>query len=210
MHGGCYEGAPFSPVPAMYHRIRPYFSRHEPSLHWRIHVKATAGAVLGVMVVGGLAAWTELPLLMAPLGATALLIFAHPRLPGAQPINVFMGYLLGAIFSSLAEMILPGAWWMAALAVGATMLAMLVLRVTHPPAAAIPLVIAASYLEPPILFGVMFAACLVLCVVAIIWHRLPPRQIYPLPRHKHVDVEDLLRPGAVQSSAEAKAAQGNG
>lgn len=168
----------------MYNRLRPYFSRHEPHLHWRLHFKATAGAVIGVMVVGGLAAWTQLPLLMAPLGATALLVFAHPRTPGAQPLNVFMGYLVGAIFASLIEMLAPGLWWMAALGVGAVMLTMLLLRVTHPPAAAIPLVIETSHLDAPTLFAVMFAGCVVLCLIAMAWHRLPPSQTYPLPRLK--------------------------
>jgi len=166
----------------MYNRLRPYFSRHEPATPWRLHVKSTAGAVLGVLAVGGLAAWTELPLLMAPLGPTALLIFAHPRTPGAQPVNIFMGYLLGAVFASLMDMLAPGLWWTAALAVGGVMLTMLMLRVTHPPAAAIPLVIETSHMAAPVLFGVMFAACVVLCAFAMLWHRIPPRQAYPLKR----------------------------
>src|SRR5262249_49514377 len=172
------------PAAPMYNRLRPYFSRHEPHLHWRLHFKATAGAVLGVMAVGGLAAWTQLPLLMAPLGATALLVFAHPRTPGAQPLHLFVGVLTGPVGGSLMEMLVRGLWWTAALAVGAVMLTMLLLRVPHPPAAAIPLVVETSHMNAPTLFAVMFAGCVVLCVVAIVWHRLPPSQNYPLPRLK--------------------------
>lgn len=165
----------------MYNRIRPYLSRHEPRGHFHLHFKSTLGAMLGVLAVGGLAAWTALPMLLAPLGATALLLFSQPRMAGSQPINVFLGYLVGTAFACLVEATAPGSWWAAALGVGATMLVMLSLRITHPPAAAMPLVMQTSHLPLPTLFAVTLAGCVVLFALAMIWHRLPPRQAYPVP-----------------------------
>ncbi|GHA25659.1 hypothetical protein GCM10007989_21690 [Devosia pacifica] len=134
---------------------------------------------MGVSLVGGLSAWSGLPMLMAPLGPTALLIFAQPGSPTAQPISVFGGYFIGAVVASILEVMFPGLWWVATISVGIVMLAMLMLRVTHPPAAAVPLVVFSGPIPPIVLFGVMLAACVVLTALAILWHALPPRIAYP-------------------------------
>jgi len=164
----------------MYRHIRPYLSRHEPRGHFHLHFKSTLGAMLGLLAVGALAAWSGQPLLLAPLGATALLLFAHPKTPTAQPVNIFLGYLVGTVFASICEAMMPGSWWAAGFGVGGAMLVMLSLRITHPPASAMPLLMLTSHLPAVTLFMVVLAACLVLFTLAMIWHRLPPRQIYPL------------------------------
>lgn len=157
-----------------------YISRHEPRASWRVHLKSTAGAALGVTLVGGVAAWSGLPLLMAPLGPTALVMFAQPHSASAQPVPIFAGYFIGAVFASIMEVAFPGAWWAATLAVGLVMLIMLTARVTHPPAAAVPLVVYSSPIAPQVLFVVMLAACILLTGLAIVWHRTSPRITYPL------------------------------
>lgn len=145
----------------------------------RLHLKSSLGAAIGVSLVGALSAWSDLPMLIAPLGPTALLLFAQPDSASSQPVPVFGGYFIAAVLASIAEIGFPGAWWAASLAVGLVMLAMLLLRVTHPPAAAVPLVLLSSPIHPPVLFAVMLAACIMLTGVAIAWHRLPPRIRYP-------------------------------
>lgn len=159
--------------------ISRLLARHDPRTNLVMHLKAAAGAMFGVTLVGGLAALTSLPLLMAPLGPTSVLMFAQPSNASAQPANVFGGYFIAAVFGAAAELLMPGVWWAATLAVGLAMALMLVLRVTHPPAAAVPLVLLASPMEPLVLFGIMFASCLLLVAIAILHHRLPPRSVYP-------------------------------
>lgn len=156
-----------------------YLIRHDPRGHWHQHLRSTIGAVIGVGLVGGLAAWTGLPLLMAPLGPTALGLAAHPESSAAQPINIFGGYFIAAVMASIAELALPHAWWAAAIAVGVVMLVMLVARVNHPPASAVPLAVFASPMAPHVLFGVMLAGCVCLVAVATLLHRIPPARRYP-------------------------------
>lgn len=141
--------------------------------------KAVVGALSGIALVGGLAALTGLPLLLAPLAPTALLLFGHPEVPAAQPINIFAGYFIAALFAAASEVLFPGLWWAAIVAVSAVMALMLVLRVTHPPAAAVPLVTLALPQPPLLLFFVMFVGCVVLVLVAVVHHRLPPASPYP-------------------------------
>jgi CBS-domain-containing membrane protein len=163
----------------MLRHFRRFLTRHDPMHHWRSHLKSTGSAVLGLAAIGGLAAWTGLPLLMAPLGPTALALSAHPDSPSAQPINIFAGYFIAAVVASGAQVLLPHAAWAAAITVGVVMLVMLLLRVNHPPAAAVPLAVFASPIAPQTLFEALFAGCVCLVAVAMVMHRIPPRARYP-------------------------------
>lgn len=163
----------------MRRHIRSFTARHEPSGQFLSHVKSGSGAVLGMSLVGGLSSLTGLPLLIAPLGATAVLLFGQPASPLAQPINIFGGYLLATIVGVSAMLLFPGAWWAAALAVGIAIALMLMLRVTHPPAGALPLVATASPFQGPTLFVVVLIGSVSLVGLAILHHWIPPRVQYP-------------------------------
>ncbi|PSJ61129.1 HPP family protein [Kumtagia ephedrae] len=165
----------------MRRHFRSFTARHEPGGQFVSHLKSGAGAVLGIGAVGGLATLTGLPLLIAPLGATVVLLFGHPASPLAQPINIFGGYLLATILGVAAALAFPGLWWVAAVAVGAAIAGMLMLRITHPPAGAIPLVALASPLQSTSLFITVFVSCVSLVGLALLHHRLPPRIQYPRP-----------------------------
>ncbi len=159
--------------------FRHFLVRHEARQPALLHAKSVAGALVGIGLVGSLAALTHLPLLMASLGPTAVLIFAQPNNPSSQPINVFGGYFVAAVFAVLAELLFPGIWWAATTAVALAMAIMLWFRITHPPAASVPLVLLGSPMEPVPLFGIMLAGCVVLTALALLMHRLPPRMVYP-------------------------------
>lgn len=165
----------------MRRHIRHFIARHEPSGQFLSHLKSGAGAAVGIGAVGGLSAATSLPLLIAPLGATVVLLFGQPASPLAQPINIFGGYLLATILGVVAAIAFPGIWWVAAIAVGVAIVAMLVLRITHPPAGAVPLVAMTSPMQSASLFLTILVACLSLVSLALVHHRLPPRVSYPRP-----------------------------
>lgn len=165
----------------MRHHIRTFTARHEPTGQFASHVKSGLGAVLGIGAVGGMATLTELPLLIAPLGATAVLLFGQPASPLAQPINIFGGYLLATIVAVAAALAFPGVWLAAAVAVGVAIAVMLAMRVTHPPAGAVPLVALAAPTQSASLFVTILLACISLVSLALLHHRIPPRVQYPRP-----------------------------
>lgn len=173
----------------MHPLLSRYIARHEPRHDWRVHAKSVSATTLSVTLIGGLAAATGLPLLLAPLGPTALLIYGQPMSSGAQPINVFAGYLIGTVIAVLAMQVVPEPWWLASLGVGLAMLIMLVLRVTHPPAAAVPLLVYSGPVDALTLFAVLFLSCSLLVLLGLIVHRLPPRKRYPLPLVQEIDAE---------------------
>ncbi len=137
--------------------------------------------MIGIGAVGGISAATGMPLLIAPLGATVVLLFGQPASPLAQPINIFGGYLLATILAVAAAIAFPGIWWVAAIAVGAAIAGMLALRITHPPAGAVPLVALAAPAQCLSLFPTILIGCVSLVVLALLHHRLPPRIQYPRP-----------------------------
>ncbi|MBI4045737.1 MAG: HPP family protein [Devosia nanyangense] len=147
-----------------------------------MHLTSGSGAFIGLTMVGANAALTGYPLLIAPLGATAVLLFAQPGSPLAQPANVFGGYALAVVLAAIAILLWPEHhWWVATICVGVVIAAMLVFRVTHPPAGAVPLVAVAGPIAPGTLAGAVMAGATCLVAVAVLHHRLPPRISYPKP-----------------------------
>ena len=68
-------------------------------------------------------------------------------------------------------------------AVGLTLFLMQTLRITHPPAGAIPVLASAMHEDSTRLFITLLVGCLGILVMAIIVPgRLPPRRRYPAPK----------------------------
>ena len=159
--------------------------RHEPGGSRRAQVKVSLGAMAGMSLVGLIAIRTGLPLLLAPLGGTAVLVFGQPSSDLAQPANVAGGYLIAGTIGALAAAVLPAQWWVHTISIGVIILAMLTLRVTHPPAGALPLIALGGTLSPLTLVEGVFGGAICLLLVAMLVHRLPPRAAYPKPPRLH-------------------------
>lgn len=157
-----------------------FLHRHEPKGHTLAHLKSGIGAMIAIALVGVMAVLTGIPMLIAPFGATAVLLFGQPKSPLAQPANIIGGYLIAALVASAALWLFPGSWEAAAAAVGITIAAMAMLRVTHPPAGAIPLVAFASHFNLPVLTLVVLAGSVLMIAIGVLHHRIPPSQPYPL------------------------------
>lgn len=122
---------------------------------------AGISAALAIAALAYIEAYFEgVILLMAPFGATAVLVFGLPDSPLAKPKNVIFGHLIttfiGLVFIQYFE-VTP---LMLGLATGLGVSAMLMLKSTHPPAGANPLLIMLSgiqlgwsFLITPVLIG---------------------------------------------------------
>jgi CBS domain-containing membrane protein len=102
--------------------------------------RAIVGALLGILVTGVLcrlgassptAAW-----LIAPLGASAVLVFAVPASPLAQPWSVVGGNTLSALVGVLCVKFIGDPAIAGAVAVAAAIAVMFALRCLHPPGGA--------------------------------------------------------------------------
>jgi len=100
----------------------------------------------------------DLLLLMAPFGATAVLVFGLPDSPLAQTKNVILGHLLAATIGIIFSQYLGVSPLSLGIATGLAITCMLLSNTTHPPAGANPMLIMLAnedwtFLVTPVLFG---------------------------------------------------------
>lgn len=113
----------------------------------RDRMLACLGAAAGIALTGlicGLAVGRgiHLPLLVAPMGASAVLVFAVPASPLAQPWPVIGGNIISASIGILAAHFVPEPALAAGLAAGLAIAAMSFTRSLHPPGGAAALIAA--------------------------------------------------------------------
>ena len=116
--------------------------RPQPLLYrWPDYVRASLGSLLGLLV----AAWTAqtldmgpaaLPFIVAPMGASAVLLFAAPASPLAQPWPVVGGNVISSLVGVLTARAVSSTAAAAAIAVAAAIAIMMGLRCLHPPGGA--------------------------------------------------------------------------
>jgi len=145
-------------------------------------IKSGLGAMVGMGFVGWLGSVTAEPFLIAPFGASCVLLFGVPKSPLAQPANVIGGHMLATVVTLGLRSFLPPDWWAVAIAVGLVIGLMVAVRLTHPPAGATPVVIMLSDPGPMFILEPMLLGTVALVVIAWVVHKLPPHTPYPMVR----------------------------
>lgn len=112
-------------------------------------LRACGGALLGILVTGmatywGMHAWgfsdaQLIPYLIAPMGASAVLLFAVPSSPLAQPWSMIGGNVVAAVVGVTCAMWIDHMALAAALAISLSIATMFALRCIHPPSGAVAL-----------------------------------------------------------------------
>lgn len=141
--------------------------------------KASLGAAIAIALVAGLSQFSGNLWILGSLGATCLTVFAYPDLPFSQPRNVIVGHAVSTLIGLVCLAVFGTGGLGMAIAVAGAMVAMLLLRVVHPPAASNPVII---FLSTPgwgfLLFPTLAGAVLVV-LVALIYHNLTRDAAYP-------------------------------
>jgi CBS domain-containing membrane protein len=146
--------------------------------------RAASGAAVGVFLAGLLCHLAALrfgwsPWLVAPIGASAVLVFALPASPLAQPWPVIAGNTLSACVGVAVGLLLPDPVWAGAVAVGLAILAMFLLRCLHPPGGAVALLaVLTQAASPRWPFFPVMADSLLLVLAGAAWNTLTGRS-YP-------------------------------
>jgi CBS domain-containing membrane protein len=176
--------------------------------------RGAVGALIGILVAGGVARLLpdgagDLPYLVAPMGASAVLLFAVPASPLAQPWPVVGGNLISTTIGLGAAWLFDDALVSAGVGVGAAIGTMMLLNCLHPPGGACALVAAtvpSAVQDHGLTFVAMPVAVntLALLAIAVAVNNLTGR------RYPHRPVEPVRRPGApeplgVQASDVAQA-----
>lgn len=170
-------------------------------------LRAGLGAALGLFVAGlvMLASGSDLRLglyLIAPFGASSVLLFAAPNSPLAQPWSAVVGNATGAAVGVLACLLVPDPGLRIALAVGLGIAAMIGLRAVHPPAGAVAMTAAMNpeairqlgfwFVLAPVTLGTVL-----LVALAVVYARLTGRH-YPLRQFDDPGPHGTADPPAVE------------
>jgi CBS domain-containing membrane protein len=152
------------------------------NIPWRERLRACVGALIGIAITGLSMHWllgpdAQVPFLIAPMGASAVLLFAAPASPLAQPWSFVGGNLVAATFGVASAHWIADPVAAAAFALACATCAMLALRCVHPPSGAVALT---AVLGGPAVhaLGFRFVAepvalqSLILLAAAIIYHAI--------------------------------------
>lgn len=166
------------------------------SVNFQERLRACVGAFFGILVtsvvtyyfIGGSSAF---PFLMAPIGASAVLLFAVPASPLAQPWSIIGGNLIAAAVGVTCALFIDHIALAAALALSVSIALMFALRCIHPPSGAVAL---SAVLGGPAVsalgYGfVVFPVAInsfILLAVALIYNNAT-RRVYPHPANKASD-----------------------
>jgi len=129
-----------------------YLGGDQPYVAWGERLRSVFGAFAGLLLVvivakflgefSGVDEW-----LMASLGASALIVFALPQSPMAQPWAVIAGNTLSALIGITTLHFLDQSLLAIPIAASLSILGMFMLRCLHPPAAAVALIAVLSHVS---------------------------------------------------------------
>lgn len=153
-------------------------TKHQPQFSLQHIFFSWLGAFLGIAILGYLTSPSH-PMIAAPLGATAVLVFGVPDSPLAQPRNVIGGNLIAAIVCVTLVQVFGTAPWVMAMAVATTIKLMQLTRTVHPPSGAVALLGVLThaswhYVVTPVLAG---SVTIVLCT--FLFNNTAPGRTYP-------------------------------
>ena len=177
----------------------------------RERLRATAGALLGLLVACLLAQSLMpaggLPWMVAPIGASAVLVFAAPASPFAHPWAVVGGNTLSALAGIACVQLLGEGPAAAASAVGLALVVMFALRCLHPPGGACALLAALEGVaDPQFALAPVLLDSTLLVAAGIAYNRATGRA-YPQP--PAAPAEQVLRRSFTDADLDAVLARYN-
>lgn len=154
-------------------------SNHQPSFSLNEILFSYVSSFLGIATLAHLSVNSGYPLIAAPFGAAAVLVFAVPNSPLAQPRNLIFGNLLGAVVSVAIVFLFGSGPWVMALAVATAIKLMQLTKTLHPPGGAVALVGVMSKADLSFIFTPVLLGSIILLFCTIVFNNLMPGRSYP-------------------------------
>jgi CBS-domain-containing membrane protein len=155
---------------------------YQPRFEIPVVLLSWAGGLVAIAALGLISAWSHYPLVVAPFGASTVLLFGYPRSPLAQPRNIVLGNTLAALVSVGCVAALGRSPLSMGLAVGLTIALGQVMRCLHPPAGAVALLGVLLKAKPAFVLMPMLTGSLLLTLMAVLFSRLL-QGAEPYPHH---------------------------
>lgn len=153
-------------------------TKHQPKFSLQHILFSWLGAFLGIATLAYLTS-QEYPLIAAPLGATAVLVFGVPDSPLAQPRNVIGGNLIASIICVVLVQIFGTAPWVMAMAVATAIKLMQLTRTVHPPAGAVALLGVLTHASWSYVLTPVLAGSIMIVLFTVLFNNTAPGRAYP-------------------------------
>ena len=137
------------------------------------------GGFIAIGVLGYLGPSLGVMLLLGSFGASCVLVFGFPEAPFAQPLNVVVGHAICATTGLAALHWLGPNPWSLALAVGASIVAMMATRTTHPPAGSNPVIVFLGHAGWGFLFFPVLSGAVILVLIGLFYNNSVRKTPYP-------------------------------
>ncbi|KWR87458.1 HPP family protein [Cupriavidus sp. IDO] len=182
----------------------------------RERIKSCIGALLGLFLtewisrqtLGGFNPW-----FVAPMGASAVLLFAVPSSPLAQPWSIIGGNLVAALIGVACARWISDPGLAAATAVALAIALMFQFRCVHPPSGAVAITavfggpavhaLGFGFVVVPVLFNSMLLLLMALAFNNLSRRRYPHRPPEPAVQHHTRDVPPTQRVGFTRADLDA-------
>lgn len=97
---------------------------------------AGVGSIIGLTFIGLVAQETQSMMIIAPFGATAIILFSLPHSSAAKPLSVLSGYFIASLVGALFLYYGLSDWLYLGMGFGVVLFVMQMFDVVHPPAGA--------------------------------------------------------------------------
>jgi len=145
-------------------------------------INSGIGGALAICLLALITDVSDLLLLMAPFGASCVLLFSVPSSPLSQPMNVVGGHMVSACVGVVIASIMTPSPLVLGISVALAISLMALFDVTHPPAGADPIVIILGAKGYSFLLFPVFTGSVSLVLIACAYHYCLGTAKYPLPQ----------------------------
>lgn len=142
-------------------------------------VTGLVGGFLTIFSLALLTNSTSTLWLMAPFGASCVLVFGVWNAPLSQPRNIIGGHVISTFVGLTIYHSFGNSPWTIALAVGLAIALMMLTKTTHPPAGADPLVVILGEFSFSYLFTPVFIGSVIIVLFALVINNLRGNREYP-------------------------------
>lgn len=152
----------------------------DPMPSAREFLSIAVGIMLGIGGISYLSYITDMPFMLAPFGASSVLVYAAKSSPLARPRNLFGGHLVSGAVAIICCNLMGESWYLLPIAVTLAILCMVATDTVHPPGGATGLFCAMTHqTDFMFLFNPLLAGLLILFVTAVIASRISKDKHYP-------------------------------
>ena len=153
----------------------------QPSFNYKEILISFGGAFIAINILALVCIYKNQSLLIAPFGASTVLLFGIEKSPLAQPRNLIMGNLLGAISAVFSFTCFGNNSFSCGIAVAIAIALGQLFRCLHPPAGAVALLGVISKANLNFILSPVLLGSIVLTIWGIVFNRIFKRKsTYPV------------------------------